>query len=127
MKILLDTHTLLWFFDDVEKLSKPAYDAILNPENYKYVSIASAWEVAIKVSTNKLTFEGGVANFLETVRDNGFNLLPVHPDHIKRVENLSYHHRDPFDRILVASAASEGMCLVSSDENIKRYDIDTVW
>jgi len=123
----LDTHTVLWFFDDVEKLPKPVYDAILNPENDKYVSLASAWEIAIKVSIKKLNFEGGAANFLETVEDNGFTILPINPEYVKRVESIPFYHRDPFDRMLIASALSEGMSLVSSDENIQRYDVEIVW
>ena len=121
MKLLLDTHIVLWFLGDVEKLSKSALEAILNPENEKYVSIVSAWELAIKINLKKLTFEGGVANFFTMLADNGFELLPVKEDYIKRLETLPLFHRDPFDRMLIVSAMSEGMRLISTDESIQQY------
>jgi PIN domain nuclease of toxin-antitoxin system len=123
MKILLDTHIFLWFLDEVEKLSEPALVAILEPKNEKYISIVSAWELAIKINLGKLTFEGGVAHFFTMIEENGFELLPVKKDHIKHLETLPLLHRDPFDRLLIASAMAEEMHLISSDSNILRYDI----
>ncbi len=127
MKCLLDTHTVLWFFGDVEKLSKVVLATILDPSNEKYVSVASAWELAIKVSLGKLSFEGGTAQFFETLAENGFCLLPVREEHIERVETLPFLHRDPFDRILVASAMTEEMCLITADTNIRLYDVASLW
>jgi PIN domain nuclease of toxin-antitoxin system len=126
MKLLLDTHIVLWFLDDVEKLSETALAAILEPENEKYISIVSAWELAIKINLGKLTFEGGIAHFFTVVEENGFELLPVKKDYIKLLETLPLFHRDPFDRLLIASVMSEGMKLISSDANIRRYNIDLV-
>jgi len=127
MRLLLDTHTVLWFFDDVERLSESAYKAILDTENTKYVSIASAWEVAIKISLSKLHFEGGAANFLAMVEENGLSILPIKHEYVKLLESLPFFHRDPFDRMLIASAVSEGMCLISADANIHKYDTTIIW
>lgn len=127
MKCLLDTHTTLWFFDNVEKLSKKVYNAILDPKNEKYVSIASVWELAIKISIGKLTFEGGVDNFIYTIEDNGFELFPLKADHVSQVAKLPFIHRDPFDRILVSTAMCEEMSLLTSDANIQKYDVSWVW
>lgn len=127
MRLLLDTHTVLWFFGDFEKLSDRAYASIVDQENEKYVSMASVWEIAIKISLNKLSFEGGTANFLTAVEESGFTLLPIEAEFVKLIESLPFHHRDPFDRMLIASAVSEGMSLVTSDENIRKYDVATLW
>jgi len=127
MKLLLDTHVVLWFFGDVEKLSASAYKAIMSPENENYISIASAWEIAIKISLNKLSFEGGAVNFLAKVEENGFTILPIKGEYVKLVEKLPFFHRDPFDRMLVASAIAERMCLVSGDASIQKYDATIIW
>ena len=127
MKLLLDTHCVLWFFDDVEKLSGKVLAAILEPTNEKFVSIASAWELAIKISMGKLAFDGGMEQFFATVNDNGFELLPVRQEHLKLLETLPFHHRDPFDRLLVTSAIAEGMSLMTVDANIHRYTVDCFW
>ena len=127
MKLLLDTHTVLWFFSDVEKLSATAYKAIMSPENENHISIASAWEIAIKISLNKLRFEGGTPNFLATVEENGFKILSIKDEYVKLVEKLPFFHRDPFDRMLIVSAIAEGMCLVSADPMIQKYGTTIIW
>jgi len=127
MKLLLDTHTVLWFFNNVENLSKTALDAILESTNDKFISIASAWELAIKISLDKLVFEGGIEQFFSVADVNGFELLPIKEKHLKHLENLPLHHRDPFDRILITSAISEGMHLMTADANIHRYEVPWIW
>jgi PIN domain nuclease of toxin-antitoxin system len=127
MRLLLDTHTVLWFFGEVEKLSEAAYTAIMSPENEKHVSIVSVWEAAIKISLKKLHFEGGIANFLALAEENGFTMLPIKSEYIKLVEKLLFLHRDPFDRMLIASAVFEGLNLVSTDTNIQKYDVPVIW
>ena len=127
MKYLLDTHTVLWSFNEVGKLSKTALDVINDPASKKYVSIASAWELAIKISTGKLVFDGGTDLFYRTAREYGFGLLPIKRSHIKTLETLPLLHRDPFDRILVASAMAEEMSLITADENVPRYDVACLW
>jgi PIN domain nuclease of toxin-antitoxin system len=127
MKYLLDTHTVLWFFDLVDKLSENVLKAIVDPVNEKYVSIVSAWELAIKISLGKLAFDGGVGNFFNVIAENGFILLPVKENHIKQIEMLPFIHRDPFDRILIASAMSENMSLITADVNIHQYNVTWFW
>ena len=123
MNLLLDTHIVLWFFGDPEKLSEAALTAILDPSNEKNISIVSAWELAIKISLRKLNFEGGVANFFSMIEENGFILLPIKENHIKQLETLPFFHNDPFDRLLISTAIIEGMILISADANIKRYKV----
>jgi PIN domain nuclease of toxin-antitoxin system len=127
MKYLLDTHTILWFFDNTEKLTKKAFDVILDLDSKKYVSIVSAWEVAIKISLGKLKFDGGVANFFSKIEENGFKLFSIAEEQIKQVEQLPLLHRDPFDRLLIASAITEEMTFVTGDINIQQYNISWIW
>ena len=127
MQYLLDTHIALWFFCQAEKLSKTALHSILEPANEKYVSMASAWELAIKIRTGKLVFEGGIEHFFHTIDENGFELLPIKKEHVKQLATLPLLHRDPFDRILVASAIAEGMELITTDTNIRLYDVHCLW
>jgi len=95
----------------------------MNPKNEKYVSIASAWELAIKINLGKLTFDGGVSNFFSVIEENGFTLLSIKEEHIKQLETLPVFHRDPFDRILIASAMYERIKLVTTDDDVMRYGI----
>jgi len=127
MNYLLDTHAVLWFLGDDEKLSKAALDTILEPANKKYVSIVSAWELAIKIGLRKLKFDGGVDNFFKIINENGFDLLPIKEEYIRQVEILPFLHRDPFDRLLIASTLTENMSLITADTNIHQYNISWVW
>ena len=127
MDILLDTHAVIWFFDNDSRLSKPAVDAIFDLDNTIYVSIVSVWEVGIKYSTGKLTLNSEIGGFIEAINDNEFRLLEVSPDHIKAVTELPFIHRDPFDRMLIAQATVEGMSLLTVDDNIIKYDIEHIW
>jgi PIN domain nuclease of toxin-antitoxin system len=128
MKLLLDTHTALWWVNEHEKLSSEAKAMLLNETYLLYISIASAWEISIKVSLGKLLeFTGGARAFLAQVADMPVYLLPILPQHIEMVENLPFIHRDPFDRLLVATAKAEGMTILTADANIHKYDVPSVW
>jgi len=127
MNVLLDTHTILWALSDYEKLSDKAKTEILSSENNKLVSLASAWEVAIKISLNKLSFEGGVSRFLQQIERDGFELLPIRTEHVSLVETLPFHHRDPFDRLIVATAIAEDMAIITADTNMHLYDVSCIW
>jgi PIN domain nuclease of toxin-antitoxin system len=128
MKLLLDTHTALWWMNEHEKLSSEARAMLLNETCLLYISITSAWEISIKVSLGKLSgFAGGVRAFLTQVADMPVCLLPILPRHVEMVENLPFIHRDPFDRLLVATAKTDGMTILTADENIHKYDVPSVW
>ena len=128
MKLLLDTHTALWWVNEHEKLSSKARAMLLNDGHTLYISIVSAWEIAIKVSLGKLhDFDGGVKTFLTKLNDMPVFQLTVTPRHIVMVESLPLIHRDPFDRLLVATAKAEGMTILTADENTHQYDVPFVW
>lgn len=128
MKLLLDTHTLLWFISGSTNLSSPARNAIEDATNEKFVSIVSIWETAIKVSIGKMTLTAPFDDlFPNQLQINGFDLLPVKVEHTSVVTTLPFHHRDPFDRILIAQASVEMMALISIDEIFDDYGVDRVW
>jgi PIN domain nuclease of toxin-antitoxin system len=124
---LLDTHTAIWFFNGSPNLSETAKEAILNPINRIHVSVVSVWELAVKINVGKLKFSGGVAGFLKLIDSNGFQLLNIMPGHLLELEQLPLHHRDPFDRMLIASAISERMSFVTADRNVPLYPVRCVW
>ena len=128
MKLLLDTHTALWWINEHEKLSKKAKAMLLNDSHTLHISIVSAWEISIKVSLGKLFgLNGGVRTFLAKLEDMPVDLFPLTPRHVEMVETLPFHHRDPFDRLLVATAKVDGMTILTRDENIHLYDVPSVW
>jgi PIN domain nuclease of toxin-antitoxin system len=127
MRYLLDTHTALWALGNKAQLSPKAVAIISDVTVSLVLSVASAWEVAIKVSIGKLEFDGGVASFLARMKENGIIILNVGERHVESVEALPYIHRDPFDRLLVATALADDMTIVTADENIQKYSVNWVW
>jgi len=105
MNFLLDTHTFLWFINGDSEISKEAKEIIESPNNTKFVSIASFWEIAIKISIGKLHLEMPFQELETHTSKNGFQLLPITFQHTQQLINLPFHHKDPFDRILIAQAS----------------------
>ena len=128
MILLLDTHTLLWFLRDDPSLSATARALILNPANRKFVSVASCWEIAIKAGQKRLGLtEPCQALLSRELPRNRFDLLQIRLDHATFVETLPAHHKDPFDRLLVAQSLIEGMPLVSIDARLDAYGVTRLW
>ena len=128
MKYLLDTHAFLWYFEDSDKLSETAAAVIENAAMQKFVSVASLWEFAIKNSMGKLDFENGLGNLWEMILQNRFVIISITQSHLLNVTaSLPFIHRDPFDRLLVATAKIEGMTILTADENIRKYDVLSEW
>jgi len=121
MKYLLDTHIVLWLAENSPKLSDKLEAILLDESNEKYVSIASCWEVSIKLNLKKLSLEGGVSEFYRIMRENGFGLLHITPEHLIVLESLALYHRDPFDRLLVSTALSDELTLLTADAQLKAY------
>ena len=124
MRLLLDTHAALWFLSDDERLSERAKKHLADDTNRVMLSAAVVWEVAIKSSLGKLSVPEEYVSLLLT---GGAQALPVNIEHAAAVEHLPWHHRDPFDRVLVAQAAVERAALVSNDEALRPYGVELVW
>ena len=118
MRLLLDTHIFIWAVTDSPKLSHEARRQILAADEV-YVSAASIWEIAIKSGLGKI--EGDVVQMVSAIEGSGFLELPVTADHAARVADLPLHHRDPFDRLLVAQAMTEPLTLLTADNVLSRY------
>lgn len=126
--LLLDTHAMLWFFWDDPRLSRAAKALIEDPDNRKLVSIATCWEIAIKVGLGKLDLGEPSRPFLvREIARNNFELLPIALDHATTVERLATHHKDPFDRLLIAQAIIEGLPIVGADTAFDPYPIRRLW
>ena len=128
MRLLLDTHACLWFVGGDERLSTRARQLIEDTGNQPLLSVASLWEMAIKISLGKLTLDPPFATFIpQHLRLNGIQLLNIEFRHTVRVAELPFHHRDPFDRLLVAQALTEDLPLLSGDPNFDAYGVARWW
>lgn len=128
MNILLDTHAFLWFIAGSENLSDKARELIEDEANHVFLSAASLWEMAIKVSLGKLTLTEPFETLIpEQLAVNGIELLAISVPHATRVASLPFHHRDPFDRLLIAQALTEEIPIISGDEAFDAYGITRLW
>lgn len=126
MKILLDTHTFLWGLSDETKLSERVRRLLPSAESW--LSVASLWEILIKSQSGKLPLPQPVGPYvMSKLKFNGVKLLPVTAEHVLRVESLPMHHRDPFDRMLIAQSLEEELPLVTSDAIFRRYGMNLIW
>ncbi len=123
MKLLLDTHVFLWWRTDPRRIERSAERAIARA-SLVYVSAASAWEAAIKTQLGKLRFPG---SFGAAVSQSEFTPLDITFQHVEAVADLPPHHQDPFDRILVAQATTEGLTLVTADRQLEPYRVPVIW
>jgi PIN domain nuclease of toxin-antitoxin system len=124
LKLLLDTHAVIWFADDAPQISRNAAAAIEDPANDILVSAVVAWELAIKRGVGKLP---AANNYVDVMIAAGSRELAVTLEHAQKVEDLPPHHRDPFDRLLVAQAMTEDATVVTNDQRIGRYDVPVLW
>jgi PIN domain nuclease of toxin-antitoxin system len=125
-RLLLDTHIFVWAKTFDRPLREDVVASIVDPENEVSVSLATAWELSIKAATGKLTGDaskliGSQAQFERILSDSRFDLLSILTPHIFAVRNLPLHHRDPFDRLIVAQAMTEGMTLITADRRLEAY------
>jgi PIN domain nuclease of toxin-antitoxin system len=128
VNLLLDTHALLWFLNDDPLLSAKGKTLIEDPTNHKFISVASCWEIAIKVGLKKLDLGEPATTFLpRELAANHFDLLEIALRHATFVEALPPHHKDPFDRLLIAQAIIEAMPIISVDVALDPYGVTRLW
>ena len=128
MRALLDTHSFLWAVGEDDQLTPAARELITDGDNEIFLSVVSAWEISIKYSKKRLTLVSPPGVYVpDRLRLFGIQQLPVTLGHATQVAELPFHHRDPFDRILIAQAQLEGMPIITSDRNIASYDIEVIW
>jgi PIN domain nuclease of toxin-antitoxin system len=129
MRLLLDTHIFLWFVFDDPKLSPTIRGLIIDPSNEILLSIASLWEVTIKVSTGKLQLKSDVVSFFDVeCQRNDIGILPIEAEHLGPLETMPFHHRDPFDRLLIAQSLVENIPILSADVAFDAYEgVTRLW
>jgi PIN domain nuclease of toxin-antitoxin system len=128
MKLLLDTHTFLWFITGNSRLSSDARSLIEDTANDKFVSIVSLWEIALKFSLGKLNLTDDFdVLFPNQLRINGFEELAIETKHFYEIVKMPFHHRDPFDRLIIAQAISEKMSVISIDTAFDDYTVSRFW
>lgn len=127
MKLLLDTHAFLWFVSGDDRLSRRARQAMEADDAELVLSAASVWEMAIKARLGRLSLPATVEEYVAEKVASGFLILPVDWVHAAAVERLPLHHRDPFDRLLLAQASTEDLSIVSGDSAFRRYGVKVIW
>ncbi len=128
MRVLIDTHTLLWFLSGDLRLTRHAYGVIANPANEVLLSVGSLWEIAIKASIGKLPLPEPFEDLLPAqLAEERIALVPIEMRHLAELRRLPFHHRDPFDRLIVAQARVEGVPVVTRDAAFEGYDIGVIW
>ena len=128
MRVLLDTHAMYWYIEDDPQLSAAAQTLIQDASNEVLISPASYWEIAIKISLNKWHLNRSYAEFIDVALNQyGFQILPILPTHTAAVSTMPFHHRDPFDRLIVAQALVEQISVVSADSALDAYGVGRLW
>ena len=127
MNLLLDTHTFIWFINGDQSLSDNAVSKIKNIENQCFLSIASIWEIAIKMKLNKLHLKSDFNNITNFCIENEIEILPINFEHIQKLNNLDFHHRDPFDRLIITQSIVEKLTVLTKDESFHLYKVKCFW
>jgi PIN domain nuclease of toxin-antitoxin system len=128
MKLLLDTHSFLWFIEGNLNLSNTARSLIEDEGNQRLLSIASLWEMAIKVSMNKLTLQTAFTNLvIQQVYGNAIEVLEIRPEHLDVLAKMPFHHKDPFDRLIIAQSIAESIAVISKDGEFGKYPVTLLW
>ena len=127
MRYLLDTHTVIWHFDDSTKLSQEVTKIMGNPESRLCICSISLWEIAIKMNLGKLDLNFTFDKLLVAINESDVDILQIENKYLSKLPELPYIHKDPFDRLLIATALTEDLTIVTTDENIQKYDVNWVW
>jgi PIN domain nuclease of toxin-antitoxin system len=128
VKCLLDTHALIWIVDNDSRLTRKVKSLYLDEDNLFFVSLATVWELAIKISLKKIEIKSDLVDFVgEHIQGNNLGILPIQLSHCFQLQKLDFHHRDPFDRLILSQAIVEGMSIVSADKAFDHYPIQRIW
>ncbi|MDR2168233.1 MAG: type II toxin-antitoxin system VapC family toxin [Clostridiales bacterium] len=126
-RLLLDTHVVLWIAENSLQLKDDHRKLIADESVEKFVSIASVWEIAIKLGRENFHLEGGLGGFLQMIKANNLPILPIKEEYLHLIPTMPKFHKDPFDRLLIAAAKAENMTLMTIDANIHKYAVSWFW
>lgn len=128
MNVLIDSHALIWGTVEPDRLSRTAKHLLADGAHTRIVSMVSLWEITIKMANGKLIPLGAsIQDVIEALHSKGVQILPIREAHLIRLESLPHHHRDPFDRLLIAQAIEENLAILTDDAHFRRYPVKTVW
>jgi len=128
MKYLMDTHAILWISNDDSRLTKKVREIFLNADSEILISLASIWEMAIKISLKKLRVKNSLNYFVDNdISNNNIKIMNIELDHLVYISNLPLHHRDPFDRLIISQAIKEKLPIISADSFFDLYPIKRIW
>jgi PIN domain nuclease of toxin-antitoxin system len=128
MRVLLDTHTFLWFVDGSDELSDKARGLIEDVNNQRFLSVASLWEMSIKVSIGKLNLDFSFPDLvIQKVYGNAIDILSISPEHLEQLAKMPFHHKDPFDRLIIAQGLTENMPIITRDRAFASYQAYLLW
>ena len=124
---LLDTHAIIWYFEDSQKLPQKVTELIDKPETSISISSVSLWEIALKINLGKLKLGLSLEDLLNRIENCDFDILQIENRYLKLLSELPHIHKDPFDRLIITSALAEDFTLITADENIQKYDVQWIW
>jgi len=127
MRYLLDTHVIIWYFENLSKIPQEIYKIIDNRKNSIYISSVSLWEIAIKININKLNVRFTFDKLINDIKSGDFKILQIENEYLKKLAALPLIHKDPFDRLLVSTALAEDLTIITADDNIQRYNVSWIW
>ena len=127
MKFLLDTHVVIWMVEDSSNLPVSIKEIIENPDNQIAICSISLWEIAIKMNLGKLDLKLPLEKLLGDIKNGGFNILQIENEYLEKLSVLPFIHKDPFDRLIMATALAEDLTIITTDENIQKYDVSWIW
>jgi len=127
MNYLIDTHVLIWYFEDSPNIPTKIINIIDSVTNHKYISSVSLWEIAIKTNIGKLKMSLSFDELLDEIASSDLTVLQVEDDYLKGILTLPFLHKDPFDRLIISTAISENLTIITADENIQKYDTPWLW
>jgi PIN domain nuclease of toxin-antitoxin system len=127
MRYLLDTHAIIWLIDESPKMPQGIKDIIINPQNQIFISSVSLWEIAIKLNLGKLDLKMGLNELLSSIRRSEIIVLQIEDAYLQGLSSLPFIHKDPFDRLIITSAITENLTIITTDENIQKYTGSWIW
>ena len=127
MRYLLDTHVAIWLAKDSDELPDRVKELVKQPDNDIYISSVSLWEIAIKMNLGKLDLKLPLDKLLKDIEDSGFITLQIENEYLTKLSDLPHIHKDPFDRLLISTALTENLTIITIDENIQKYDVHWLW
>jgi len=127
MDLLVDTHAIIWFITDDSRLPNASKALIEDKRNTCFASLVSFWEMGIKYSLGRLDFKTDLSEIFSLIEQSGFTILAISQKHVLKIIDLPFHHRDPFDRLLIAQAQYENLTILTKDQWYKSYNVKEIW